>query len=52
VVFDAVAIKQFLKAQDFDPTIKLEANVQYDDMALRVLYNKLLNNLHIQDSAN
>ena len=52
VVFDVAVIKQFLKAQDFDPTIKLEANVEYDDMALRVLYNKLLNNLHIQDSAN
>lgn len=52
VVFDPPAIKRFLMAQDFDPTIKLEANVQYDDMALRVLYNKLLNNLHIQDSAN
>lgn len=52
VVFDAPVIKRFLKAQEYDATIRLEPNIQYDDMALRVLYNKLLNNLHIQDSAN
>lgn len=49
VVFDAPVIKRFLKAQEYDATIRLEPNIQYDDMALRVLYNKLLNNLHIQD---
>lgn len=48
IVFDAPLIKRFLQAQHYDPTIRLDPAVEYDDTALRVLYNKLLNNLHIE----
>lgn len=48
IVFDAPLIKRFLQAQHYDPTIRLDPDVEYDDTALRVLYNKLLNNLHIE----